>query len=95
MIGRDGRVNTAYYNIISNCLKSMAELSGDLKHVYSKLSPREAEICGLIKNGNSSKAIASALHVSLATVNKHREAIRRKLGLTNKHINLVSFLQKQ
>ncbi len=59
---------------------------------YPKLSPREREICNLIKGGATSKEIAASLSISLATVRKHRELIRRKLGLTNKDINLLSYL---
>jgi len=33
------------------------------------------------------------LRISLATVHKHRELIRRKLGLANVDSNLTSYLQ--
>ena len=59
----------------------------------SKLSPREMEICAMIKNGASSKDIAEALDIALVTVQKHREVIRKKLGLTNKNINLTTHLR--
>lgn len=64
-----------------------------LKGRHPKLTPRETEICHLIKNSFTSKQIAETLNISLATVHKHRELIRRKLGLANVDSNLTSYLQ--
>lgn len=47
------------------------------------LSRRESEIVGLIKQGMSSKEIASVLHLSPKTVEVHRYNILHKLGLKN------------
>ena len=57
-----------------------------------RLSPVELLICNMIKLGLSSKEIAIMRGVSPATVNRHRESIRRKLNLTNNKINLTSYL---
>ncbi|MCD6163782.1 MAG: PAS domain S-box protein [candidate division Zixibacteria bacterium] len=94
MINADGKVNKIFYNIVHNCLQSLANSSGEIQHIYSKLSPREVEICSMIKNGTISKDIATALNISIATVQKHREIIRKKLGITNKNINLATYLQR-
>jgi len=59
---------------------------------YQSLTPREREICELIKHGNSSKEISDQLGVSVVTVHKHREHIRRKLKIRNKYINLSTYL---
>jgi PAS domain S-box-containing protein len=64
-----------------------------LKNTYAKLSPRELEVCRLIKNGMTSKEIAEVLNLSLMTVHKYRELIRKKLGLVNNGTNLHTFLQ--
>lgn len=64
-----------------------------LRHRYAKLTPRETELCRLIRGGMSSKEIAEMLNLSLGTVHKHREMIRRKLGLANEDINLATFLK--
>lgn len=64
-----------------------------LKKRHPRLTPRETEICRLIKNGFTSKQVAESLNVSLGTIHKYRELIRRKLGLANVDINLTSFLQ--
>ena len=60
--------------------------------VLTKLSPVELLICNMIKHGLSSKEIANIRGISPATVNRHRESIRNKLGLINRKINLVSYL---
>lgn len=60
---------------------------------YSRLTPRELSICDLIRAGRSSKQVASELNISLGTVHKHREQIRRKLGIANKEINLGTYLK--
>jgi PAS domain S-box-containing protein len=65
----------------------------DLERRFSMLTPRELEICAMIKNGMGSKEIANVLNLSVETVHKFRNHIRRKLGLTNEKINLQSFLQ--
>jgi DNA-binding NarL/FixJ family response regulator len=46
------------------------------------LSDRELEILELIGRGLGSREIANALHVSIKTVESHREHIKTKLGLT-------------
>ncbi|PLX81065.1 MAG: helix-turn-helix transcriptional regulator [Desulfuromonas sp.] len=58
----------------------------------SKLSPVEFQIGNMIKYGLSTKEIARIRGISPATVNRHRESIRRKLDLTNRKVNLTSYL---
>lgn len=62
------------------------------QEVLTKLSPVELLICNMIKHGLTSKEIANIRGISPATVNRHRESIRNKLGLMNRKINLVSYL---
>ena len=64
-----------------------------LKSNYAKLSPRELEVCRLIKNGMTSKEIAQSLNLSVMTVHKYRELIRKKLGLVNNGANLQTYLR--
>lgn len=58
------------------------------------LSPVELQICNMIKNGLSTKEIAHMRSSSPATVNRHRESIRRKLDLTNQKVNLTAYLNE-
>jgi DNA-binding NarL/FixJ family response regulator len=46
------------------------------------LSDRELEVFGLIGEGLSTRAIAERLHLSVKTIETHREKIKRKLGVT-------------
>ncbi len=58
-----------------------------------ELTPREIEICDMIKNGISGKGIAGIINISHGTIERHRNNIRRKLGIKNRKINLSSFLK--
>ncbi|UCG62766.1 MAG: PAS domain S-box protein [Candidatus Zixiibacteriota bacterium] len=64
-----------------------------LESGFSNLTPRELEICHMIKSGFTSKQIASALNTSPETVLKQRKTIRRKLGISNLKVNLVTHLK--
>ena len=57
------------------------------------LSPREIEICGLLRNGLTTKQISSFLHITEKTVERHRNTIRKKLGINGKKVNLTSHLR--
>ena len=48
---------------------------------HQKLSPREAEVLGMILDGRRLKEIASTLDISVKTVTTHRSRLLRKLGL--------------
>ena len=89
----DGTLNKVYYGLLENNLRELAEFSGGTRQTFSKLTPREIEICTLIKSGATSKEISKTLDLSLLTINKHRQRIRRKLVIRNKDINLTSYLR--
>jgi len=59
-----------------------------------RLTPREIEVCNLVKGGLTSKDISNLLNISYRTIEKHRKNIRQKLGISNKRINLTSFLRE-
>jgi DNA-binding CsgD family transcriptional regulator len=60
---------------------------------YHSMTPTEIAICNMIRIGMRTKEIAEMRGISEATVNRHREKIRRKLGITNQDVNLATFLQ--
>lgn len=85
----------AILNVLAKCLDDItSSFVGDLLTHRSNLTPREIEISNMIKNGLTSKEIAAALNISPQTVNLRRKIIRKKLKITNKKINLSSFLQR-
>jgi DNA-binding NarL/FixJ family response regulator len=57
------------------------------------LTPSEIAICNMVRMGMLTKEIAETRGVSEATINRQRENIRHKLKLTNRDINLATFLQ--
>ena len=59
-----------------------------------KLTAKEIQISNLIKQGMSTKEIASALEISTRTVVTHRHQIRKKIGLKGKKSNLRKELLK-
>ena len=83
----------AYVEQLRRALEDLTSSFG-LKVVDSrmKLTPRETEVCSMVKNGLTSKEIARMLNIALHTVEKHRRNARSKLALDNKGINLRSYL---
>ena len=63
------------------------------QNLYSVLSNREIEILKLITDGNSNKAIANQLCISIKTVEKHRNNIMQKLKIHN-IVDLVKYALK-
>ncbi len=59
----------------------------------TSLTPTEISICNMIRNGMRTKEIAELRGVSEATVNRQREKIRSKFKITNRDINLATFLE--
>jgi DNA-binding CsgD family transcriptional regulator len=64
-----------------------------LTEKYHSLTPTEISICNMIRTGLRSKEIAQMRGISPATISRHRERIRRKLGLANMQVNLTTYLQ--
>lgn len=60
----------------------------------NNLSEREMQIVKALKEGFSSKEIASELNISLKTVEVHRHNILRKLKLKNT-VSLINFINSQ
>lgn len=64
----------------------------NLRSPETNLTPTQLRVAELIKQGQSSKQIAQALHISQRAVEFHRNSIRHRLGLNRKRINLRSYL---
>ncbi|MCE5266023.1 MAG: PAS domain S-box protein [Deltaproteobacteria bacterium] len=82
-----------YLNIIETHLQEIT--SPFLKNITSRhwnLTPREFQVASLIKDNKTTKEIAELMNVCAGSVELHRNHIRAKLGLTNKKINLRSYL---
>jgi|GEM_PF-2897233 len=83
----------SYLNILeSNLLEITGPFSMELSSEYVNLTPVEIKVANFIKQGKRAKEIAEILNISTATVNSHRNHIRKKLGLISKKTNLTSYL---
>ena len=83
-----------YVEMLRNNLEEIASpFISRLSLSYHSMTPTEIAICNMIRNGMHTKEIAEMRGVSEATINRHREKIRRKLKLTNQDVNLATFLQ--
>jgi len=56
---------------------------GDVADRIAQLTPREREVMELLAVGDSSKAIASALSISVRTVESHRRTVLRKMRVSS------------
>ncbi len=85
--------HVSYTRILeSNLMDIISSLSMKLTNDIYSLTPKEVEVCNLIKEGKQSKEIADIMKLSFETVNCHRQNIRKKLGLNNSKVNLRAFI---
>lgn len=90
---RLGSEARAYLNILRTNLNDIvSQFSKTIFSKYIDFTPTEVRIADFIREGKSSKEIADALALSPSSIQWHRKNIRQKLGLTNKKINLHTYL---
>jgi len=77
-------------NILSEQMLNGDQMNPDINN----LSDREMQIVRSLKEGLSSKEIASSLNISLKTVEVHRHNILKKLKLKNT-VSLINFINSQ
>jgi PAS domain S-box-containing protein len=72
-------------DVLSPFIRSMASR-------YVNFTPKEIQIADLMKKGKTTKEISQILNLSPRTIDIHRYNIRRKLNISNKKVNLQSYL---
>jgi len=93
---REGRLPHKDVDRLEQSLKRIVDADVyERQDNFNRLTPREIEICDAIRRGLSSKEIADEFSLSVNTVHKHRQVIRRKLQLNNKEINLAAYLRSR
>ena len=86
-------IEKQYLTLLEENIKQLTSSFGTrISQPSHRLTPRENEICTMIRGGLSSKEIAGLLNLSYRSIETYRNHIRKKLGITNKKINLVSYL---
>lgn len=86
---------TRLINILETNLQHLVKFYGrdtSLSAVYQKLTPAEIQVASMVRQGLSTKIIATTLNLSAGTIGIHRKHIRKKLELDSKAINLHSYL---
>jgi PAS domain S-box-containing protein len=83
-----------YVDLLRHHIQGLtSEFGGKMSEIGNNLTSREMEICNMIKGGLTNKDISRLLNISDQTVEGHRKKIRKKLGITNKQINLTAYLR--
>ncbi len=80
--------------IRQNLTDIMSPFLQNLRLISIRLTPRETQVCSMVRQGLSCKEIAALLHVSEQTVLKFRKNIRKKLGIAGEKVNLSSYLSE-
>jgi len=79
--------------IESNIHDIVSPFARELSSSYFSLTPTEIRVASLIKEDKTAKEIAEMHNVSESAIVYHTHNIRKKLGLTNKKINLKTYLR--
>ncbi len=87
-------VRQAYRTALEEKIADMGVTAPESTSLFTRLTPREMDICRLIQQSWQGRAIAEELGISFETLQTHRKNIRRKLGLKGGPISLSAFVQQ-
>ena len=80
-------------DVLNAHLQTLAkEVMGE-RNTVANLTPSEAQVATMIKNGLKSREIAEKFFISLQTVKTHRRNIRKKLNIQSPNTSLASYLR--
>jgi PAS domain S-box-containing protein len=93
-MSKGSKLDSQYLSLIKRSLEDLTSSFGrKITEKSLKLTPREIQICNMVKRGLTSKDIANLLNLSLNTVGRHRHSIRKKAKIIDKKENLYIYLQ--
>jgi len=94
---KNSRLRSDQMTLVGILESNMQEISSPfvtkLSSRFLGLTPAEIQVASLIKDGKTSKEIATLLHTSENTIRSHRFHISSQLDLKNKKVNLRSYLR--
>jgi DNA-binding NarL/FixJ family response regulator len=73
-----------YPSAVTTLIRDYVERGGAGPEGFDILTPRELEVLKLIAEAQSSKEIATELVISIKTVERHRQNILDKLGMSDR-----------
>jgi len=73
-----------YPSAVTAIVRDYVERGGRGEEQFDVLTPRELEVLKLIAEAHTSKEIANALFISVKTVERHRQNILDKLGMSDR-----------
>lgn len=83
-----------YLSILQNNLDNITSgFTRKLETSFVDMTSNEIKVADLVRSGMTSKEIARTLGISVPTADYYRRAIRAKLGLSGKKVNLRTFLE--
>ncbi len=84
----------AYLDILETNLNHIiSPFSRKLSAHYAGLTSQEIQVANLVKQGKTAKESAEIMGLSIRTIDAYRANIRKKLGLTQRRINLQTYLK--
>ncbi len=93
-VGRQEEMSRGWQEFESQFEAVHQDFQERLSAAAPTLLPAERKVCALLRVNLSSKEVAAMLQISIATVNTHRQRIRKKMGLTAGE-NLVAELLRR
>ena len=79
--------------LAANLQQVISPFLKNLSAFFADFTPREIQIANMIREGKTSKEIASLFNSSTRSIEFHRDNIRKKLGLNQEKSNLSTFLR--
>jgi DNA-binding NarL/FixJ family response regulator len=73
-----------YPSAVTTLVRDYVDRGGRGEEEFDVLTPRELEVLKLIAEAYTSKQIAEALFISVKTVDRHRQNILEKLGMSDR-----------
>lgn len=93
---REAQLNDRQQGCLSIMESTLNDIVSPFLHRLSleflNLTPSEIQVANLVKFGKTTKEIAHILNLSGKTIEFYRKSVRKKVGITNKQINLRTFL---